>query len=81
MADTLLDELGNKLKAMYDPDPSTSTSLDNAERTPEKALDRWYMDHCTFMGVFGCSGLEMPPASGVSEMDDKVRSCGMQWQW
>ena len=47
--DTLLHELRNKLKAIYDPDSSTSTPLENPERTLERALDRWHPDHCTFL--------------------------------
>lgn len=53
VADTLLHELHNKLKAIYDPDSSISTSLHNPETTPDQALDRWYLDHCIFMRVEG----------------------------
>ena len=49
VTDTLLHGLRNKLKARHDPDSSTSASLENPERTPERALDRLYPDHCSFL--------------------------------
>ena len=46
VADTLLHEIRNILKANYDPDSSTSTFLQNPARTPEKALERTTALYC-----------------------------------
>lgn len=71
-AGRLLKELSEITKDVCELKSPTSTSLDTPEMV---ALTAFYEKSCTFEKVFGCSGLEMPPVSDTSEMNDKVRSC------